>query len=275
MNRLWIDAITKTYADGTHALSNVSLDIPAGEIVVLLGESGSGKTSLLRIVAGLESASSGSVLLDGRPVAGPQPEIGMVFQEPRLMPWLTAAQNVAFGLCSEQDGAVDAILARVGLASQGRKLPKDLSGGQQQRVALARALVTKPKILLLDEPFSALDAMTREDLQDHLVDLWAFDRPTIVLVTHDIEEAAVLADRIVVLTSHPGRLKAVVMNPLARPRRRDDEALLTLKRDLRLLLQPRPSDHRSGHISGSIWSSFRAGLERRSPDADRRPGSFS
>ena len=229
-------ALGKIYADGTVALADVTLTIEAGEIVVLLGASGCGKTSLLRIAAGLEDASSGAVCLDGTPITGPHPAIGMVFQEPRLMPWLTAVQNVAFGLSAAQIAEAGAILERVGLSAQGGKWPRDLSGGQQQRVALARALVAKPKVLLLEEPFSALDAMTREDLQDHLLELWAVDRPTIVLVTHDIEEAAVLADRIAILTPHPGRLKAVVTPPTARPRRRDDGASLALRHDLRALL---------------------------------------
>ena len=262
MSHLSFDAISKTYPDGTHALAGLSLDVAAGEILVLLGASGCGKTSLLRIVAGLEDASRGTVRLDGQPTAGPHPAIGMVFQEPRLMPWLTAAQNVAFGL-SENAAAADAILARVGLAAQAGKLPRDLSGGQQQRVALARALVAKPRVLLLDEPFSALDAMTREDLQDHLLDLWALDRPTILLVTHDIEEAAVLADRIAVLTPHPGRLKAIVTNRLSRPRRRDGDALFGIKQDLRALLpgnlaQDKPAPRRPS--GGSIWSSFNAAI---------------
>ena len=238
MNALSFDAVCKTYSDGTHALEDVSLHIPAGEIVALLGASGCGKTSLLRIAAGLEEASGGGIRLDGKKVVGPHHAIGMVFQEPRLMPWLTAAQNVAFGLSADHASAVDDILGRVGLAGQARKLPRDLSGGQQQRVALARALVVEPKILLLDEPFSALDAMTREDLQDHLLELWALKRPTIVLVTHDIEEAAVLADRIAILAPHPGRLKTVVTNAEPRPRRRDDDAVLQMKRSLRALLEP-------------------------------------
>ncbi len=259
MSSLSFDAVSKIYPDGTYALANIALDIAPGEIVVLLGASGCGKTSLLRIVAGLEDASSGAVLLDGRPIIGPHPAIGMVFQEPRLMPWLTAAQNVAFGLAAAGDAAsVDAVLARVGLAAQADKLPRDLSGGQQQRVALARALVTTPTILLLDEPFSALDAITREDLQDHLLDLWAVDRPTIVLVTHDIEEAAVLADRIAVLSPNPGRLAALVTNPLARPRRRDSEPLLRFKQELRALFQ-------SGRPNRSMWSSFNPILETRKP----------
>jgi sulfonate transport system ATP-binding protein len=260
LSALSFDAVTKTYTDGTHALADVSLDVTAGEIVVLLGASGCGKTSLLRIAAGLEEASSGSVSLDGTPISKPHPKIGMVFQEARLMPWLTAAQNVAFGLPSAQAETAETILARVGLASQGRKLPRDLSGGQQQRVALARALVTKPEILLLDEPFSALDAMTREDLQDHLLDLWAVDRPTIVLVTHDIDEAVVLADRIAVMTPNPGRLTSVVVNPLARPRNRDDARLLVFKQDLRALLQRRYVDRQQRHGNGSMWASFGAGL---------------
>lgn len=263
MSTLSIDAVSKIYPDGTQALSSVSLDIPAGEIVVLLGESGCGKTSLLRIVAGLEDASAGAVRLDGEPITGPHPAIGMVFQEPRLMPWLTAAQNVAFGVSSKQAASVDALLARVGLASQGGKLPRDLSGGQQQRVAIARALVARPKILLLDEPFSALDAMTREDLQDHFLELWALDRPTIVLVTHDIEEAAVLADRVAVFTPLHGRLRAVVTNPLGRPRHRDGAALLGLKQELRALLQPQQANGATRSSSGIAPSLARSVTEAR------------
>ena len=274
MSALSFDAVGKTYPDGTYALADVSLDIPAGEIVVLLGASGCGKTSLLRIAAGLEEASRGAVRLNGKTVVGPQPAIGMVFQEPRLMPWLTAAQNVAFGLSAAHASAVDDILRRVGLATQANKLPRDLSGGQQQRVALARALVAEPKILLLDEPFSALDAMTREDLQDHLLDLWALDRPTIVLVTHDIEEAAVLADRIAILTPHPGRLKTVVTNPLPRPRRRDGDALFGIKQTLRALLQPKRATEkiaRDDFARGSMWSSFGAAIQRRDVQTEKSP----
>ena len=204
---LRIDRVGKVYPDGTQALSHIALDVLRGEILVLLGASGCGKTSLLRIIAGLESASTGSVALDGHRIDAPHVEIGLVFQEPRLLPWLSVAENVGFGLRgqshAERDAKVGAIRARVGLAGQRGKLPRDLSGGQQQRVALARALVVKPAVLLLDEPFSALDALTREALQHHLLELWADDGPTIVMVTHDIEEAAVLADRIVVLEPHP------------------------------------------------------------------------
>ena len=243
---LTIDRVGKVYPDGTHALSSIALDVPRGEILVLLGASGCGKTSLLRIIAGLEAASTGSVTLDGRRIDAPQAAIGLVFQEPRLLPWLTVAENVGFGLrrlsAAERDTKVGAILARVGLAAQRGKLPRDLSGGQQQRVALARALVVKPDVLLLDEPFSALDALTRQGLQDHLLELWADDAPTIVIVTHDIEEAAALADRIVVLEPHPGRIAEIVVNDALRPRAREAPEFVALRRRLRRALES--NDHR-------------------------------
>jgi sulfonate transport system ATP-binding protein len=245
---LRLDHVSKTYADGTKALSDFSLTVGSGEIVVLLGASGCGKTSLLRIVAGLERATAGTVTLAGERVLRPHPSIGLVFQEPRLLPWLTAAQNVGFGLegmsAVERRQKIDTLLERVGLLAQGRKFTRDLSGGQRQRVALARALVTGPRVLLLDEPFSALDALTRESLQGHLLDLWSLVAPTIVLVTHDIDEAAALGDRIVVLDSAPGRLAAEVTNPLPRPRDREDEPFVALKRKLRRLL-----DSTAGHSS--------------------------
>lgn len=238
---LTIDHVTKVYDDGTRALADVSLAVPKGEIVVVLGASGCGKTSLLRIIAGLERASAGAVALDGNIIAEPQPAIGLVFQEPRLLPWLTVAENVGFGLRAptrgEQAAKVGAILSRVGLAAQKDKLPRDLSGGQQQRIALARALIVKPAVLLLDEPFSALDALTREALQDHLLELWADDAPTIVMVTHDIEEAVVLADRIVVLAPHPGRIAEIVVNPAPRPRAREAADFVALRRRLRAALE--------------------------------------
>lgn len=188
------------------------------------------------MIAGLDMPSSGAISLDGEAVHEPRAEIGVVFQEPRLMPWLTIAQNVAFGIrhlpSEEWQSRVSECLARVGVLSHADHWPRELSGGQAQRVALARALVGRPKVLLLDEPFSALDALTRGDLQGHLLDLWAYDQPTMILVTHDIEEALFLADRVIVLQPNPGRVQADVTPPLSRPRDRADTELLYWKTHL-------------------------------------------
>ena len=216
--------VSKRYPNGVLALDGVGLTVAPGEFLVIVGGSGCGKSTLLRLIAGLDGATAGTIALDGTPVTAPRPEIGMVFQEPRLMPWLTIDQNVAFGIrhlpATERRRRVSEALARVGLAYHARHWPRELSGGQAQRVALARALVGRPEVLLLDEPFSALDALTRTDLEEHLLDLWAFDRPTMVLVTHDIEEALFLADRIVVMRPGPGRIVAELVPTLTRPRDR-------------------------------------------------------
>jgi sulfonate transport system ATP-binding protein len=230
---LSITHVDKRYPNGLLALAGLDLSVAEGEILAIVGGSGCGKSTLLRLISGLDKATSGGVELDGTPVTAPRPEIGLVFQEPRLMPWLTIDDNVAFGIrhlpAAEQKARVSETLARVGLASHSGHWPRELSGGQAQRVALARALVGRPKVLLLDEPFSALDALTRSDLQEHLLDLWAYDRPTMVLVTHDIEEALFLADRIVVMQPNPGRIRADVTPPLARPRDRLDPEFLAWK----------------------------------------------
>ena len=223
---LSIKALSKTYADGTRALDRIELDVPQAEIVALIGGSGCGKTTLLRLVAGLDTASGGTVRLDGEQIAGPHPGVGLVFQEPRLLPWLCVADNVGFGLMAlprrERRERVAHALDRVGLAEHGRRWPRELSGGQQQRVAIARAFVANPRVLLLDEPFSALDAFTRKDLHRHLLALWAEVRPTVLIVTHDVAEAVALADRAVVMRPKPGRLDETV--PLRMPRPRDPTA---------------------------------------------------
>ncbi|WP_428245522.1 ABC transporter ATP-binding protein [Ferrovibrio sp.] len=241
--------VTKIYPNGERALDNVSLEVEQGEILAVVGGSGSGKSTLLRAIAGLDPASSGEVRIDGDRVTAPHPLIGLIFQEPRLLPWLKVADNIAFGIAdlpeNERKQRVSEALARVGLVGAADKWPRELSGGMAQRVAIARALVARPRVLLLDEPFSALDAMTRASLQDHLVDLWHYDRPTMVLVTHDIEEALVLADRVVVLSPKPGRIDAVIDMSLARPRDRDGADFEAIKRRLRQALdrslKPRPS----------------------------------
>lgn len=223
---LTLSSLSKRYANGHLALSGIDLSIKPGEIVGIVGGSGCGKSTLLRLISGLEKPSQGEVLLNGRKVTGPRDEIGVVFQEPRLMPWLTIDHNVAFGIrhlpATEQKSRVEEALARVGLADAAQRWPRELSGGMAQRAAIARALVARPSVLLLDEPFSALDPLTRYDLQDHLLDLWAYDRPTMILVTHDIEEALVLSDRVVVMQPRPGRIQTEVEPPLARPRDRLD-----------------------------------------------------
>ena len=227
-------------ADPVAALGGIDLTIGEHEIVALIGASGCGKSTLLRILSGLDRPNAGKVALDGRVVAGPTPEIGMVFQEPRLMPWLTVRENVRLSLLDlprdEQDERIAEVLTRVGLAEATTLWPRQLSGGMAQRVAIARALARRPAILLMDEPFSALDAFTKAHLQDHVLDLWHDARFTLVLVTHDLEEAAYLADRVVVMKAGPGRIAAELPVDLPRPRDRNGADVLSVKRELARLL---------------------------------------
>src|SRR6202051_4559621 len=231
---LALERVRTTYHNGVHALGGGPLDGELGEIVAVIGGSGSGKSTLLRAIGGLDPPSEGAVVLDGERIAAPHEKIGIIFQEPRLLPWLKVADNVGFGLGgrprAERAARVATALKRVGLTDKATMWPRELSGGQAQRVAIARALVPRPEVLLLDEPFSALDAFTRADLQDHLLDLWADAKPTLVMVTHDVEEAIVLADRIVVMRAHPGRLFEESASGLRRPRDRQSAAFDFVKR---------------------------------------------
>jgi sulfonate transport system ATP-binding protein len=231
---LSISHIGKTYPNAVRALDGISLDVAPGEIVAVVGGSGCGKSTLLRLVSGLDTPTQGSVNLDGDTIASPHEKIGIVFQEPRLLPWLTVAGNVGFGLAdrprAERAERVARALDRVGLADKANVWPRELSGGQAQRVALARALIMRPEVLLLDEPFSALDAFTRTDLQDHLLDLWADTKPTLVIVTHDVDESIVLADRVIVMRPQPGRVFAAIEIDLPRPRDRQSAAFDFAKR---------------------------------------------
>jgi len=231
---LGLERVGKTYPNGVHAIDAVSFSVGPGEIVAIVGGSGCGKSTLLRAISGLDTPSQGRVLLDGQPVTSPHEKIGIIFQEPRLLPWLSVAGNVGFGLedwpRSERAARVADALARVGLTDKANMWPRELSGGQAQRVAIARALVPRPEVLLLDEPFSALDAFTRTDLQDHLLDLWADLRPTLVLVTHDVDEAIVLADRIMVMRPRPGHIFEEIEAELPRPRDRQSAAFDFVKR---------------------------------------------
>lgn len=219
---LSLEHLSKTYADGTRALADINLSVHEGEIVALIGGSGCGKTTLLRLIAGLDRASAGAIRLDDEVLSGPHPAIGIVFQEPRLLPWLTVSDNIAFGLddvsAAERKARVRHALEKIGLVEHADRWPRDLSGGQQQRVAIARAFVANPKVLLLDEPFSALDAFTRASLHEHLLGLWEETRPTVLLVTHDVQEAVTLADRAIVMQPKPGRIFDELPLSLSRPR---------------------------------------------------------
>jgi sulfonate transport system ATP-binding protein len=231
---LVLDRLSKIYPNGVHALERFSAEIRLGEIVAIIGGSGCGKSTLLRAIAGLDRATTGTVTLGDISISAPHEKIGIIFQEPRLLPWLSVADNIGFGLsdlpANVSREKVATALARVGLTDKAKAWPRELSGGQAQRVAIARALVPQPEVLLLDEPFSALDAFTRRDLQDHLLDLWADMRPTLVLVTHDVDEAVVLADRVLVMRPRPGRLFEEIKINLARPRDRNSPLFDNFKR---------------------------------------------
>jgi sulfonate transport system ATP-binding protein len=246
---LILDKVGKTYPNGVRALDGVSLEVALGEIVAVVGGSGCGKSTLLRVVSGLDRPSQGQVTLDGAVITAPHEKIGIIFQEPRLLPWLSVRENVGFGLAdrpkAERDARVAQALERVGLTEKARMWPRELSGGQAQRVAIARALVPRPEVLLLDEPFSALDAFTRIDLQDHLLHLWADFKPTLLVVTHDVEEAVVLADRVLVMRPRPGRLYEEISADMPRPRDRQSAAFDFVKRRVLAALD-RSLDRRVG-----------------------------
>ena len=231
------------------ALENIDLDISSGEFVCLLGPSGCGKSTLLNLIAGFLLPSSGTLAVNGTPVTAPGPDRGMVFQEYALFPWMTVADNIAFGLRIKStpraviDARVDELLQLLGLAEFRTRFPKDLSGGMRQRVAIARVLALDSPILLMDEPFGALDALTRRTLQDELLRLWQKLRKTVVFVTHSIEEAIYLADRVVVMTYRPGTIKRDQHIELPRPRDPSSNEFNALKRELALLVTAEQERH--------------------------------
>jgi NitT/TauT family transport system ATP-binding protein len=233
-----VDALLKAFA-GTTVIDGVSIDIRPGEFVVLVGPSGCGKSTILSMVAGMLRPDRGGVTVDGRPVAAPGPDRAVVFQDHGLFPWLTAAQNVEFGLkmagvpAAERRDRVARALAQVHLSHSGGKLVHELSGGMRQRVAIARALVMDPAVLLMDEPFAALDAQTRTLLHAQLQDLWTETRKTILFVTHSVGEAVRLADRIVVLHANPGRVRREFAVDLPHPRTFDSPHTAELGRAVR------------------------------------------
>jgi ABC-type nitrate/sulfonate/bicarbonate transport system ATPase subunit len=219
-------------------LEDISLSIKPGEFISIVGSSGCGKSTLLRLLIGLEKNYQGDILLDGKRIVGTSLERGIVFQEHRLFPWLTVEQNVALGLLNaegdeaDKEAAVQEHIALVGLRGFEGAYPYQLSGGMSQRVAIARALVNRPEILLLDEPFGALDALTRSHLQQELQRIWEQEGITMILVTHDVEEAVYLGDRVVVMQPRPGRIKRIVDVPLGRPRDRNSAAFAAIEADV-------------------------------------------
>jgi NitT/TauT family transport system ATP-binding protein/sulfonate transport system ATP-binding protein len=230
--------VTRVYQAGdeaaTHALEDVSLEVREGEFVSLIGPSGCGKTTLLRLIAGLDSPQAGTLTVDGQPIEGPSHERGYVFQQGALYPWATVEGNIATGLKArgvyrQQKHRVAEFIELVGLSGFGASYPHQISGGMAQRVAIARALINEPKALLLDEPMGALDSFTRIELQDKLLDLWQSLGSTMLLVTHDVDEAVYLSDRIVVMTPRPGRISEVIEVGLGRPRSRNDPDFLRLR----------------------------------------------
>jgi NitT/TauT family transport system ATP-binding protein len=246
--KLAFDRVSKAYdargkvAHGA-AVSNVSLSVSAGRFVCLLGPSGCGKSTLLNMAAGFIKPSSGRILVDGVPIAGPGEDRGVVFQEYALFPWRTALANVEFGpLMRRKPPAQRRALARhylelVGLQAHEAKYPTELSGGMKQRVAIARALANGPSVLLMDEPFGALDAQTREVLQEELLRIWEQERKTVVFVTHSISEAIFLADRIVVMATLPGSIKEVIDVPLLHPRDRSGPEFVAMERSIKQLVR--------------------------------------
>jgi sulfonate transport system ATP-binding protein len=238
-----IDKISKSY-EGNPVLGPIGLTLEAGTITAIIGRSGCGKTTLLRCLGGLEEATAGQITIGNGRLS--RQDIGYVFQEPRLMPWLSAEQNTGFGLTgiskSARSQAVAEALQVVGLADAARLLPNQLSGGMAQRVALARALAPRPEVLFLDEPFSALDPFSREQMQDHLLHLHKYYGATMVLITHDMDEALALAHRIIVLVGPPGIVAGDLEPALSKPVDRSSVAFFEWKKRLTALLSGRAMD---------------------------------
>jgi ABC-type nitrate/sulfonate/bicarbonate transport system ATPase subunit len=219
------------------AVTDISLSVAAGELVSLIGPSGCGKSTLLRLIAGLDAPDSGQLLIGAKAITHPSAERGLVFQDPNLFPWLTVRRNIQAGLVArgalqEKRAEVDDFMRLVGLETFANAYPHHLSGGMAQRAALARALINHPKVLLLDEPLGALDAFTRMRMQDEVLRLWEARGTTMLLVTHDIDEAIYMSDRILIMTQRPGRIERIIQVELARPRQRSSEDFLRLRTDI-------------------------------------------
>lgn len=235
---LEIESVNRTYLDtdenSVEALRDIHLSVRHGEFISVIGPSGCGKTTLLRLIAGLDFTESGEITLKGETITGPSPDRGYVFQQGSLFPWLTITQNIASGLKARNTyqthkEEVSQFIELIGLGGFEKSYPHQISGGMAQRVAIARALINHPTVLLLDEPMGALDAFTRADLQDKLLELWKNNETTMILVTHDVDEALYLSDRIVIMTPRPGKISEILDVPLPRPRPRNSHDFAVMR----------------------------------------------
>jgi len=259
-SNIQISNVHKIFSSGGRevvALNAINIDIKPGEFICLLGPSGCGKSTLLNAVAGFSLPTTGSILVDGKPVLAPGPDRGMVFQEYALFPWMTVADNVAFGLeikkmpKAQIREKVGSLLEMLNLQDFRDRYPKDLSGGMRQRVAIARVLALDSPIMLMDEPFGALDSLTRRNLQDELLRIWTEFKKTIIFVTHSIEESIYLADRILVMTYRPGTIKRDVRVTMPRPRDPSSVEFNNLKKELSQLVMEEQSRHNQEEIKAS------------------------
>lgn len=242
MDKIIIEAVSKTFISNNNqpqkVLSDIHLSIAPGELICLLGPSGCGKTTLLNLIGGFEQPTTGSVSIDGQPVNRPHPKHIKIFQDYGLFPWRTVLDNVLFGLEAkgmprrEARNIAQEYLELVGLSAAAEQFPRQLSGGMKQRVAIARALAVEPDILLMDEPFGALDAFTRYHLQDEILRIWQEKQPTIIFVTHDIDEAIYLGQKIVIMSPNPGQIKTVLPVTFPKPADRSDEAFMAYRREV-------------------------------------------
>jgi NitT/TauT family transport system ATP-binding protein/sulfonate transport system ATP-binding protein len=226
---------TSARGEDVRALENVSISVSEGEFVSIIGSSGCGKTTLLRLIAGLDKPQSGTISLNGAPIVAPSPESGYVFQQQSLFPWLTVEKNIAAGLRArhvykQYRDDVPKYISLVGLDGFEHSYPHQISGGMAQRAAIARSLINRPSVLLLDEPMGALDSFTRADLQDKLLEIWSANGTTMILVTHDVEEAIYLSDRIVIMTPRPGKISEEMKVNFPHPRHRGSPEFLGLRR---------------------------------------------
>ncbi|MGG7177098.1 ABC transporter ATP-binding protein [Clostridium paraputrificum] len=239
-NALRISKLSKKFSiqnEEINVLSDINLEVKEGEFISIVGASGCGKSTLLKIIIGLEEATLGDVIIGEKVVKKPTIECGMIFQESRLFPWLTIEDNIRFGISKKinEEGKkrlIEDHIDLVGLKKFEKALPNQLSGGMQQRVSIARALVNRPKILLLDEPFGALDALTRINMQNEILRIWKAEKSTMILVTHDIDEAIYLGDRVIVMTDRPGKIKKIINVDLPRSRDRTSDEFSKIRKEI-------------------------------------------